>query len=177
MKARCRFCPASRSSHVPAFRDSNEFGQQASDRGFVHVVNGPLDNVVKLTFGDGTTVQGQEDIALTPWQHYTLETDGNAEYILEGTQNMMACIHAAMSNANGLTGSNGFRDSRLIMPLTMMASWPKSGFVSAPYDNTVDFGYAWDKGCGRNAGTGVSPGSPSTLAAHRHGHRRQRPGL
>ena len=155
---------AFKSTFLYAFRDSNEFGQQASDRGFVHVVNGPLDNVVKLTFGDGTTVQGQEGIALTPWQHYTLETDGNAEYILEGTQNMMACIHAAMSNANGLTGSNGFRDSRLIMPLTNDGiTWPRSGFVSAPYDNTqVDF-WVRDGAKGRlnsNAGTGVSPGSP-----------------
>ncbi len=147
-----------KSTFLYAFRDSNEFGQQAQDRGFVHVVNGPLSNSIQLTNGSGTVIQGQEDIALEPWQHYTLETDANSEFILEGTNNMMACIHAAMSNKDGVTSTNAFYDSRLIMPLTNDGiTWPRSGFVSAPYTSTsVDY-FVRDNAKGNFT---VNPGSP-----------------
>ncbi len=147
-----------------AFRDSNEYQQSASDRGFIFVVNGPLDNVIKLTDGNGVVTQGQEDIALTPWQHYVLETDGNKEFILSGTNPMMTGITSAMSNIDGVTGTNTFTDSRLVMPLTNDGiTWPRSGQVSAPYANTqVEF-FTRDNVTGflnSTLGTGVNPGLP-----------------
>lgn len=148
-----------------AFRDSNEFQQESNDRGLIHIVNGPLDNTIRLAFGTGVTVRGQENIQLTPWQSTFVETDGNVEYILEGTNPLMACIHARMSNPDGVTGTNGFADSRLIMPLTNDGiTWPRSGNVSAPFDNTQVAWYTRDNAQGfLNSGVtpgGVSPGSP-----------------
>ena len=74
----------------------------------------------------------------------------------------MACIHAAMSHPDGTTGANGYFDSRLVMPLTNDGiTWPRSGFVSAPFDNTVVDWYTRDNAQGSlNSGNGVSPGSP-----------------
>jgi len=50
----------------------------------------------------------------------------------------------------------------LIMPLTNDGiTWPRSGFVSAPYDNTEVAFYTRDNVDGYiNSGSGVSPGSP-----------------
>ncbi|MEM9700238.1 MAG: hypothetical protein AAF943_15775 [Pseudomonadota bacterium] len=144
------------------FRNCNSYnpGGTGGNQGWIHVVNGPLSNVIKLTFGDGTTVQGQENIALAPWEYRRLYTDGNVEYILEGTQNMMACHHANMD----LSPHGRFYDSRLIMPLTNDGiTWPRSGFISAPYNNTQVAFYVRDGAEGiinSTAGTGVSPGSP-----------------
>lgn len=145
-----------------AFRNSQTYNPTSTsgNQGWVHIVNGPLDNVIKLTDGGGTTIQGQENIALTPWEYRRLYTSGNQEYILEGTNPMMACHNANMdSNPHGR-----FYDSRLIMPLTNDGiTWPRSGFISAPFNNTqVDF-YVRDGASGRinsTAGTGVSPNSP-----------------
>jgi len=149
------------STFVFAFRDSNEFGQQANDRGFIHVVNGPLASTIELTFGTGVVVRDQTSIDLSPWEHYTLETDGNTEYVINATNPVMACIHAAMSHPDGTTGANGYFDSRLVMPLTNDGiTWPRSGFVSAPFSNTVVDWYTRDNAQGSlNNGLGVSPGS------------------
>ena len=78
------------------------------------MVNGPLSNTIKLTFGDGSVVNSQENIELEPWEFTSLQTNGNVEYILEGTNPMMACVHA-YTNVEG-DGSSRFYDSRLIMP-------------------------------------------------------------
>ena len=152
------------STFLFAFRDSNEFGIELSDRGFIHLVNGPLASVVELTDGSGVVIQGQENIKLDPWQHFTLETEANEEYIVNSTNPVMACIHAGMSNLDGITGVNLFNDSRLVMPLTNDGiTWPRSGFVSAPFNNTqVEF-FTRDNARGflnSNNGTGVSPSSP-----------------
>ena len=144
------------------FRNCQTYNPGAATRnqGWIHVVNGPLKNTIKLTNGSGVTIQGQENIELEPWAYRRLYTSGNIEYILEGTENMMAC-----HNANMDTNPHGkFFDSRLIMPLTDRGiTWPRSGRISAPYDNTqVDF-FVRDGSEGRinsTAGTGVSPGSP-----------------
>lgn len=153
-----------KSTFLYAFRDSNEFGQAAADRGFIFVVNGPLANIIKLTDGVGVTTQGQEDIELIPWQHYVLETDGNKEFVLSGVNPVMAGITSAMSNVDGITGANNFTDSRLVMPLTNDGiTWPRSGQVSAPYANTqVEF-FTRDNVTGflnSTLGTGVNPGLP-----------------
>ncbi len=144
-----------KSTFLYAFRDSNTY-QTGLDQGWIHVVNGPLDNVIKLTDGSGTTIQGQEGIALSPWEYRRIYTDGNQEYILSGTQRMMAAINAQMS------ATPRFHDSRLVMPLTNDGiTWPRSGQVSAPYDNTQVAFYVRDGVKGTlNGTTGVSPGSP-----------------
>lgn len=142
------------------FRNCNVYDPSGTsgNQGWVHIVNGPLDNEVTLRFGNGTVVQGQENIALTPWQYQRLYTDGNTEYIIEANNPVMACHNANMdSNPEGR-----FYDSRLIMPLTNDGiTWPRSGFVSAPYANTVANWFVRDGVEGSlNGGAGVSPGSP-----------------
>lgn len=144
------------------FRNCNVYapGATGGNQGWIHVVNGPLDNTIRLAFGTGITVQGQENIELAPWEYRRLYTSGNTEYILEGTAPVMACHNANMD----LQPEGRFYDSRLIMPLTNDGiTWPRSGFISAPFDNTqVDF-FVRDGAEGRinsTAGTGVSPGSP-----------------
>jgi len=140
-----------------AFRNSQTYSTtpgQVNNAGRVNVVNGPLASVVKFTDGTGVTVQGQENIELDPWEFVQLNTSGNQEYIVSSTNNVMACIYA----------DDGFYDMRLAMPLTNDGiTWPRSGFISAPYNNTqVEF-FTRDNVTGfinSTAGTGVSPGSP-----------------
>lgn len=140
-----------------AFRNSDVYSTtagQINNAGRINVVNGPLASVVKFTDGAGVTVQGQEDIALAPWEFLQLNTDGNKEYIVESTNPVMACIYA----------DDGFFDMRLAMPLTNDGiTWPRSGFISAPYNNTqVEF-FTRDNAEGfinSTAGTGVSPNAP-----------------
>lgn len=143
-----------------AFRNCQTYdpGGTSANQGWIHIVNGPLESTVKLTNGSGVTVQGQENIKLQPWEYRRLYTSGNQEYILSGTNPIMAC-HAANMDLNP---HGRFYDSRLIMPLTNDGiTWPRSGQVSAPYDNTVVNWYVRDGAEGSlNSGNGVSPGSP-----------------
>lgn len=149
-----------KSTFFYAFRSCQSYlpGAAGTNQGWVHVVNGPIASTVKLTNGAGVTVQGQEGIELEPWQYYRLYTSGNQEYILDATNPIMAC-HAANMD---LSPFGRFYDSRLIMPLTNDGiTWPRSGFVSAPYNNTVVNWYTRDNAEGSlNSGLGVSPGSP-----------------
>lgn len=147
-----------------AFRNSQNYNPSGTiaSQGWVHVVNGPLESTVKLTNGTGTVVQGQENIKLSPWEYRRFYTSGNQEYILDSTNPIMACINANMdSNPYGR-----FYDSRLIMPLTNDGiTWPRSGYVSAPYDDTIVLWYTRDNAEGSlNNGLGVSPGSPVAFA-------------
>ncbi len=152
-----------KSTFFYSFRNCQTYnpGVASGNQGWIHIVNGPLSSVVKLTDGSGTTVQGQEGIALTPWEYRRLYTSGNQEYIIEATNPVMACHNANMdSNPHGR-----FYDSRLIMPLTNDGiTWPRSGFVSAPFDNTQVAWFTRDNAEGfLNSGVspgGVSPGSP-----------------
>lgn len=133
------------------------FRNSTNGEGFAYVVNGPLDNVVTLTTGAGVTVLGQENIAMTPWEYRVFNLDGNQEYIFDATNPIMACTAANMDVPQ-------FYDCRLIMPLTNDGiTWPRSGFISAPFDNTQVAFYVRDGAEGfinSTAGTGVSPGSP-----------------
>lgn len=142
------------------FRNCQSYlpGSTGANQGWIHVVNGPLVSEVTLKFGTGIVVQGQENIELQPWEYRRLYTSGNTEYILEGSNPIMAC-HAANMD---LSPQGRFYDSRLIMPLTNDGiTWPRSGFVSAPYNNTVVDWYTRDNVEGSlNNGLGVSPGSP-----------------
>jgi len=143
-----------------AFRNSTSYlpGGVGTNQGWVHIVNGPLASVVKMTDGLGVTVQGQEGIELDPWEYTRLYTDGNMEYALESTNPIMACTAANMD----LNPAGAFFDSRLIMPLTDDGiTWPRSGQVSAPFDGTVVNWFTRDNVEGSlNSGLGVSPGSP-----------------
>lgn len=146
---------------VYAFRDSNDDNQ---NRGFIEVVNGPLASSVTLLTGAGAVVSRdagagdpQENITLAPWEYVQLQTDGNQEYQILATNPVMACIHAEMR----VSGPR-YHDSRLVMPLTNDGiTWPRSGQVSALYDDTVVDWYTRDGVTGSlNSGAGVSPGSP-----------------
>lgn len=140
-----------------AFTSTFFYGFRFFDQGngFVRVVNGPLSNRITLRDGTGSVQLGQQDLPADPWQALTLDVDGEKEYVLSGTAPMMACVHAQMRVPV-------FSDSRLIMPLTNDGiTWPRSGFVSAPYANTVVDWYVRDGASGSlNNGLGVSPGSP-----------------
>ena len=140
-----------KSTFLNAFRLSDDY-LTGTDQGWIHIVNGPLASTVKLTDGNGSVVESQENIKLTPWEYKRLYTNANQEYILSSTNNIMAAINARMG------GNPTFVDSRLIMPLTNDGiTWPRSGFVSAPYDNTVVKYYVRDNVDGSFT---VSPGSP-----------------
>ena len=133
-----------------AFRNSNSY-PTGSHQGWIHVVNGPIASSVTLTDGNGSVIAGQQNIKLDPWQYQRFYTNANQEYILSSTNNVMAAINARM-------GDLAFYDSRLIMPLTNDGiTWPRSGFVSAPYDNTLVNYYVRDSAGGSFT---VSPGSP-----------------
>ena len=146
-----------KSTFLFAFRNSQTFSTVSgpiNNAGRINVVNGPLESVVKFTDGSGVAVQGQEGIALAPWEFLQLNTAGNKEYIIESTNPVMACVYA----------DDGFYDMRLVMPLTNDGiTWPREGNVSAPYNNTqVEF-FTRDNVTGflnSTLGTGVSPGSP-----------------
>ncbi|MEM9931387.1 MAG: hypothetical protein AAF840_16345, partial [Bacteroidota bacterium] len=139
-----------------AFRNSQNFdptGTQTS-QGWIHVVNGPLESTVRLTDGNGVTVQGQENVVLTPWQYFRFFTDGNQEYQLISDNPIMAAINANMDN----NPFGAFYDSRLILPLTNDGiTWPRSGFLSAPFNNTQVRFFVRDGAEGElGTGSGVS---------------------
>lgn len=149
-----------KSTFFYGFRNCHVYdpGGTSTNQGWVHVVNGPLPNVIQIANGSGVVVQGQSGIKLEPWEYRLLYTDGNQEYILSGNEPMMAC-HAANMDLNPY---GRFYDSRLIMPLTNDGiTWPRSGYVSAPYANTQVAWFTRDNAEGFiNDPNGVSPGSP-----------------
>lgn len=139
------------------------FRNSSNGEGFAYVVNGPLDNEVTLTDGNGTVILGQENIAMTPWQFRSFNLSGNQEYILDANNPIMACVAANQDVPQ-------FYDMRLIMPLTNDGiTWPRSGNMSAPFDNTQVAWYTRDNAEGfLNSGVspgGVSPGSPVDMDA------------
>tara|TARA_R110000851_G_scaffold8263_1_gene31852 strand:- start:619 stop:2724 length:2106 start_codon:yes stop_codon:yes gene_type:complete len=133
-----------------AFRNSSSYSATigpVNNAGRVNVVNGPLKSIVKFTDGGGVTVRGQENIELAPWEFLQLNTDGDKEYIISSTNPVMAGVYA----------DDGLYDMRLVMPLTNDGiTWPRSGFVSAPYNNTVVNYFVRDNAQGSFT---VSPGS------------------
>ena len=65
-----------KSTFFYAFRNCQTYnpGGTGGNQGWVHIVNGPLSSIVKLTNGSGVTVQGQENIELDPWEYVRLYT-------------------------------------------------------------------------------------------------------
>jgi hypothetical protein len=145
-----------RETFLYAFRNSSSYDPTgiSIDQGWIHVVNGALTSQVSLCDGNGIAVQGQENITVAPWGYLRLFTDGDKEYILKSSNNIMAAINAGMDN----NPTGVFRDSRLIMPLTNDGiTWPRKGNVSAPYNNTDVKYYTRDNAEGVFT---VSPAAP-----------------
>lgn len=156
-------------SYCYAFRNSqtlpNFLGGGSNDSvGQVTIINGALPSVVTFT-RNGSLVANQQPKSLEPFEACYFYTDANGEFFISATAKVMACIEANMgATAPELTSgsvSSGarFYDARLIMPLTNDGmTWPRSGYVSAPYDNTESKYYV------RDGATGdfptVNPGSP-----------------
>ncbi len=157
-------------SYVYGFRNSNETptfvsgGTNGDSTGQIIIVNGALPSTVTFT-KNGNTVQGQTPKDLDPWELTYFYTDQNSEYFISATSKVMACVQAFMGDNPQQTSTDTvdanarFYDARLIMPLTNDGmTWPRSGFVSAPYDDTESKYYV------RDGVTGdfptVNPGSP-----------------
>jgi len=137
-----------------AFRNSNGSG---NDIGQIYIVCGPLPAEVTLT-RNGSVVNSQENIALEPFEIVTLLTDANAEFRIQSTSPVMGAIQARM----GPGGQNRFYDARLVMPTTNDGiTYPRSGFVSAPYNNTAVDYYVRD---GASGDFTASPNSPANFA-------------
>ena len=143
-----------------AFRNSNNFPGNGVNTGQISVVNGPLPSAVTLLKrSDGvlTPVQNQENIALNPFATTKLYTNGNGEYVLRSSNVIMACVQAYMGDTPG-DSSARFYDARLVMPLTNDGiTWPRSGYVSAPYNDTMVDYFVRDGAAGEFE---VDPGSP-----------------
>ncbi len=125
-----------KNTFVFGFRNSQTYrgGTNGSDNeGWIHVVGSAVDSTCKLTNGSGATIQGQENILIPAWSYQRLYTEGNIEYVIDCTNPVMAAINANMDNT-----TPRFYDSRLVLPLTNDGiTWPRSGFVSAPFSGTV----------------------------------------
>ena len=140
-----------------AFRSSSNYPGEGNDTGQVTVVNGPLPSTVTFT-KNGAQVRDQAPRNLEPFELTQFYTDENGEYFLSGTSAIMACIQARMGSTPGNANAR-FYDARLVMPLTNDGiTWPRSGFVSAPYDNTTSRYYVRDGASGDFPP--VSPGAP-----------------
>ncbi len=159
-------------SYVYAFRNSQDLptfltgtGSPGDETGMIIICNGSLPSTVTVT-QNGNTVAGQTPRELDPWELTYFYTDGNGEYSISATSKVMACVMAwAGEDPPQYPGDSSnwtnarFGDCRLIMPLTSDGmTWPRQGFVSAPYDNTESKYYVRD-GASGDFPT-VSPGSP-----------------
>ena len=132
-----------------AFRNSQGTGTAIGE---IYICCGALPAEITLT-RNGNVVDSQENIALEPFELVTLTTNANGEYRLVSTSPVMGAIQAEMAASNPR-----FYDARLIMPTTNDGiTWPRSGFVSAPYANTVVDYYVRD---GASGDFTVSPNSP-----------------
>jgi hypothetical protein len=153
---------------VFAFRDSQSFPGNGGSSGQIIITNGPLPSKVTLyrfrDNGERIVVREQENIPLTPFQQTYLYTEVNNEYQIVATNPVMGGIQARMGTSPQVNPGDApdpsarFYDARLIMPLTNDGiTWPRSGNVSAPYDNTLVRYYVRDNVTGEFV---VSPGSP-----------------
>ena len=145
---------------VYAFRNSENYPGEGDNVGQITVCAGPLPCTLSLKAkrdGEIVVVRNQQQIVLEPFQSTNLYTDANGEYILESTNAIMACVQARMGNTPGNAQAR-FYDARLVMPLTNDGiTWPRSGYVSAPYDETLVKYFVRDGATGTFT---VSPGTP-----------------
>ena len=151
---------------VYCFRSSDTPPGVGIATGQIIITNGPLSSEVTLT-RDNVVVLDQQDIALKPFEQVRLYTDANSEFRIVATNPVMGGVQAWMGTNVGPSpddpedSAQRFYDARLIMPLTNDGiTWPRSGFVSAPYDNTVVDFWVRDGFTRPSPGFIVSPGSP-----------------
>ncbi len=145
-----------------AFRNSNATNSSSADQGWIHVVNGPIASTVNLQRGNGAPVPDydgnlQIGLELAPWEYRRLYTNANSEYRLTSSQLIMAAHNARMGS------SPRFYDSRLIMPMTTDGiTWPRSGYVSAQFPNTLVryWNNAGQQGNNNNGSFVAGPGAP-----------------
>ncbi len=152
------------SSFIYSFRNSNNFPGAGNSTGQIIVCNGALPSTVALS-RNGSLAGGQAPKELAPFELCYFYTTANGEFLLESTSPVMACVQAYMGNNPALVpgdpadSAQRFYDARLVMPPTNDGiTWPRSGNVSAPYDNTTAKFYV------RDGVTGdfpvINPGSP-----------------
>ena len=139
------------STFLFAFRNSNSSND---DSGQVIICNGPLPSTVAFKRGVND-VNGQLPKDLDPFEICYFYTSVNGEFRIEATSPVMACIQARMGAAPPAVPQREqhpnarFYDARLVMPLTNDGiTWPRSGYVSAPYANTTSKYYVRDGATG-----------------------------
>lgn len=140
------------STFVYAFRNSNNFvGGEGRNVGQIILCNGPLPSTATLTKPNGNLVSDQQPKELAPFELCYFYTDANGEYVINATSPVMGAIQANMGQNSPLNpgdpvdSTQAFYDARLIMPLTNDGmTWPRSGYVSAPYNNTTSRYYVRD---------------------------------
>ena len=150
-----------------SFRQSNRSSQ---NHAFIFFVNGPLENTVEVVYGNGNAIPDQPAFVLDPWAFGVVHLDGDSEYRIKCTTKVMACTACGFNNSDYTSASTpisaGPRDARLILPVSNdVITHPRSGFVSALFENTVIEWYdvAGDEGF-FNGGAGIGPGSPQDTA-------------
>ncbi len=159
------------STFVYCFRNSQNFPGEGNATGQIIIVAGALPVKVSLKAkrnGVIVPVRGQENIVLNPFELTYLYSDQNGEFIIESNNPVMAAVQANMGNSPAGYGASAsgdpsqrFYDARLVMPLTSDGiTWPRSGYVSAPYDNTVVNFWVRDGFTRPSPGFIVSPGTP-----------------
>ena len=148
---------------VFCFRNSNNTPGTGSSTGQIIIINGPLSSKVTIT-RDNAQVVLVADIEFKPFEIKYFYTNANAEYRIVSTNPVMGAVQAFMGTfpaampGNPASTEQRFYDARLIMPLTNDGiTWPRTGAVSAPYDNTFVNYYVRD---GATGDFTVSPGSP-----------------
>jgi hypothetical protein len=152
------------STFVYCFRSSQNLPGSGASTGQITIINGALPSTVTFT-RNGNEVGGQAPKDLAPFEACFYYSDANGEFLIEATSPVMACVQANMGTNPPLeVGDAGdsaqrFYDARLVMPLTNDGiTWPRSGFVSAPFEGTESKYYV------RDGVTGdfptVSPGFP-----------------
>ena len=135
------------------------FRNSSSNDGRVWVVNGPEENKITLTDGNGAVQLAQEDIEVAPWGFQEFQLNGDKEYAIRGEKNFMGCVGARMAVP-------GFYDFRLIMPLTSDGiTYPSNGRMSAPYEGTKVLYYTRDGVTNSPTPFSVAPGSPVNIDA------------
>lgn len=149
-------------SFLFAFREAE---RTTDNHAFVFVVNGPLESVVQVTFGNGDPITDQPAQTLAPWEFAAIYLDGNTEYSINGSNPIMVCTASGFDNSDFTSDRTpagaGPRDARVAMPLSAdVITHPRSGQMSAPFPNTpVD----WFSVKNTQGSFLVSPGSPVNI--------------
>ena len=149
-------------SFLFSFRESE---RTTDNNAFLFVVNGPLESVVEVVFGNGNPILDEPPRTLSPWEFAAIRLDGNTEYSVNGSNPIMVCTAAGFDNADFMSTATpatvGPRDARVILPLSSdVITHPRTGQMSAPFPNTpVD----WFSVRNTQGSFVLSPGSPVNI--------------